>query len=151
MLLVTSILLMAQQVTLYQSLMLLRQIVRFISKTVVAYQLCFCSVSNGWLAAEKVSKKGRGVHKGPSVFLIFGNMKCSVQFYNLFNLVLSCRNDTKEDVFVHQVSAPVDIYTSGSRLVGRKGWISCQLLFLAKRLSPVTKQFSSHRKRGSTA
>jgi len=36
-------------------------------------------------------------------------MKC-IPFTDLFNLVLSCRNDTKEDVFVHQVSARVNVY-----------------------------------------
>ena len=61
-------------------------------------------------------------------------MHRSVQFSNLFYLVLSCRNDTKEDVFVHQVSAPVAIYTSGSTLVRRKGCMSSELLFLVKKV-----------------
>lgn len=39
-------------------------------------------------------------------------MKC-IPFSDLFNLVLSCRNDTKEDVFVHQVSACVNVSNSG--------------------------------------
>ena len=128
-----------------------------VSKTIVIYWLCFVLIlnvlPNGWLAARKVSRKGRGRLKGSSAFLIFGNMQCSVQFSNLFYLVLSCRNDTKEDVFVHQVSAPAAVYTSGSKLVRRKGCMSSKLLFLVKKvlLSPLSKQFSPHRKRGSTA
>ena len=89
---------------------------------------------NGWLAARKVSKKGKGRPRGSSVFLIFDNMKCSVQFSNLFYLVLSCRNDTKEDVFVHQVSVSVAVYTSGLTLVRRKGCMSSELLFLVKKV-----------------
>lgn len=69
----------------------------------------------------------------------------------MFTVVVSYRNDTKEDVFVHQVSARVDVYTSGSRLVRGKGWMSSQLLLVAKRLSATPEQFGSHGKSGGAA
>lgn len=54
------------------------------------------------------------------------------EMYSIFNLIqlgsLSCRNDTKEDVFVHQVGACVDIYASDSRLLRGKGRVSSQLI-----------------------